>query len=297
MECNKDEARRAMDIAERKVSENDYFGAKKFVNKAQVLYPDLVEADWYRVLGVEPLADDDALKRQYKKLALLLHPDKNRFKGAEGAFKLVSQAWCLLSDKVKRSAYDQKRKLKKAKKPPNPPHNVNQDARGGVDTSARATSDKPKPPKPPKPHKPASSYEHQNVRDYVYPSPKARSYKHAPARTDSFEQVKDNMWFWAKCNRCKTQCQYLAPYCHYKTIHCQNCGQDFIATQTMKPVNYSSSPQQQQQQNRATNKSTNGASSSSSAAQETPQASAKSSATNEETIGAQKWNAQNTYVT
>ncbi|EOA34085.1 hypothetical protein CARUB_v10021586mg [Capsella rubella] len=89
------------------------------------------------------------------------------------------------------------------------------------------------------------------------------------------------MWFWAKCNRCKTQCQYLAPYCHYKSIHCQNYGQDFIATQLMKPVNYSLSPQQQQQQNsaqnKATNKSTNGASSSvrypsSSAAQKIPQA-------------------------
>ncbi|XP_020872600.1 LOW QUALITY PROTEIN: uncharacterized J domain-containing protein C17A3.05c-like [Arabidopsis lyrata subsp. lyrata] len=121
MECNKDEARRAMDIAERKVSENEYTGAKKFVNKAQALYPNLD--------GLKQVLDDEAVKKQYKKLALLLHPDKNKFKAAEGAFKLVSQAWCLLSDKVKRISYDknQKRKSKEAKtvmrKPPTNPKN------------------------------------------------------------------------------------------------------------------------------------------------------------------------------
>ncbi|XP_024004741.1 uncharacterized protein LOC112081919 [Eutrema salsugineum] len=147
MECNRDEAKRALDIAEKKLSDNDYVGAKKFVSKAQNLYPQLDglkqvlvmvdvyisaaskingsvgEADWYGVLGVDPLADDEALKRQYKKLALLLHPDKNMCKGAEGAFKLVLEAWCLLSDKVKRTAYDQKRK--RAKAGSNPPPQVN----------------------------------------------------------------------------------------------------------------------------------------------------------------------------
>ncbi|XP_019089102.1 PREDICTED: dnaJ homolog subfamily B member 12-like [Camelina sativa] len=134
MECNKEEARRAIDMAEKKISENDYDGAKKLVNKAERLYPQLEGlkqvlmtidvyisasnkingvSDWYGVLGVDPSADDEAVKKRYKKLALLLHPDKNRFHGAEGAFKLVLQACDLLSDKVKRSAYDDhKRKSK-----------------------------------------------------------------------------------------------------------------------------------------------------------------------------------------
>ncbi|EOA18464.1 hypothetical protein CARUB_v10007010mg [Capsella rubella] len=143
MECNKDEARRAIDIAEKKVSENDYDGARKFVNKAQRLNPQLEgleqvlmmidvyisasnreggEADWYGVLGVDPLADNEAVKKRYKKLALLLHPDKNRFNVAEGAFKLVSQAWHLLSDKAQRSAYDQKRKSKHGQQKTPKPH-------------------------------------------------------------------------------------------------------------------------------------------------------------------------------
>ncbi|KAJ0239289.1 Uncharacterized protein HA466_0229620 [Hirschfeldia incana] len=134
MECNKDEAIRALDIAKRKVTENDYSGAKTFAVKAQNLYPQLdglkqvlmlidvyisagnkinggQEPDWYGVLGVDPLADDGAVKKQYRKLALLLHPDKNKCEGAEGAFKLVLEAWSLLSDKVKRIAFDQKRRV------------------------------------------------------------------------------------------------------------------------------------------------------------------------------------------
>ncbi|CAL9226082.1 unnamed protein product [Arabidopsis halleri] len=137
MTSNEEEAKKAMDIAEKKLSENDYDGAKTFISKAQDLYPKLDrleqvlmmidvyisatnkingEANWYGILSVDPLADDEAVKKQYKKLALLLHPDKNRFNGAEGAFKLVLQAWDLLSDKDKRTAYDQKRKPKQVKR-------------------------------------------------------------------------------------------------------------------------------------------------------------------------------------
>ena len=135
MECNKEEATKAIKIAERKLSENDYNGAKRFARKAKTLYPTLdgleqistmvdvyisasnktngSESDWYGILGVDPLADEEAVKKQYKKLALLLHPDKNRFNGAEGAFKLVLHAWSLLSDRDERYLYDERRVKKK----------------------------------------------------------------------------------------------------------------------------------------------------------------------------------------
>ncbi|KAK4785747.1 hypothetical protein SAY86_002436 [Trapa natans] len=131
MECNKDEAIRAKQIAEMKFMANDMAGAKKFALKAQSLYPGLegisqmlasldvhVSAenkidglyDWYGILGVSPTADSEAIKKQFKKLALMLHPDKNKYVGADGAFKLVFEAWSVLSDTDKRGAYDMKRK-------------------------------------------------------------------------------------------------------------------------------------------------------------------------------------------
>ncbi|EOA19127.1 hypothetical protein CARUB_v10007796mg, partial [Capsella rubella] len=111
---------------------NDYDGAKSFVNKAQRLYPNLdglkqvsmminvyksasngggdQEADWYKILNVDPLADDEA----------------NKF---DGAFKLVLDAWCLLSDKVKRASYDQRRKPKEFKTQMQKPSKQQQDGK------------------------------------------------------------------------------------------------------------------------------------------------------------------------
>ncbi|KAE8719664.1 hypothetical protein F3Y22_tig00109936pilonHSYRG00123 [Hibiscus syriacus] len=63
------------------------------------------EADWYGILDVNPLADDEAVK-QYRKLALMLHPDKNKSIGAEGAFKLISEAWSLLLQKRQMGFYN-----------------------------------------------------------------------------------------------------------------------------------------------------------------------------------------------
>ncbi|EPQ29669.1 uncharacterized protein PFL1_02889 [Pseudozyma flocculosa PF-1] len=62
--------------------------------------------DFYKVLGVEKTVDDGGIKKAYRKLALQLHPDKNGAPGADEAFKTVSKAFTILSDKDKRAAYD-----------------------------------------------------------------------------------------------------------------------------------------------------------------------------------------------
>jgi DnaJ-class molecular chaperone len=43
------------------------------------------EIDWYGILQVVFTNDDTVIKKQYRKLTLLLHPDKNKFAGAEAA--------------------------------------------------------------------------------------------------------------------------------------------------------------------------------------------------------------------
>lgn len=80
-------------------------------------------ADYYSILGVSKDADDDALKKAYRKLALKWHPDRNpnNKTAAEKKFKEISEAYDILSDKQKRAVYDQygEEGLKAGGAPPN----------------------------------------------------------------------------------------------------------------------------------------------------------------------------------
>ncbi|XP_062182427.1 uncharacterized protein LOC133886669 [Phragmites australis] len=131
VECNREEAFRAREVAVKKMENKDFVGAEKIVLKAQKLFPELEsvsqllticnvhcaaevrvngEKDLYGILQVEEGADEAMIRKQYRKLAFSLHPDKNSYAGAEAAFKLVSEAHSVLCDRAKRSQYDIKRK-------------------------------------------------------------------------------------------------------------------------------------------------------------------------------------------
>ncbi len=63
--------------------------------------------DYYEVLGVDRSADDAAIKKAYRKLAMKYHPDRNPDnKEAEEKFKEIGEAYEVLSDADKRAAYD-----------------------------------------------------------------------------------------------------------------------------------------------------------------------------------------------
>lgn len=63
--------------------------------------------DFYSVLGVEKTADEKAIKKAYRRLAMKYHPDKNPDDpSAEEKFKEATMAYEVLSDANKRSAYD-----------------------------------------------------------------------------------------------------------------------------------------------------------------------------------------------
>ena len=93
MECNKAGALRAKELAEKMLLQRNFGGARILAKKALELYPNLDglpqflatievyissedrvngELDWYRILGVQPLADEETIRRQYRKLALSL---------------------------------------------------------------------------------------------------------------------------------------------------------------------------------------------------------------------------------
>ena len=65
-----------------------------------------IKQDYYEVMGVPRNASDEEIKRGFRKLAKLYHPDRNREPGAEDKFKEINEAYQVLSDHEKRSRYD-----------------------------------------------------------------------------------------------------------------------------------------------------------------------------------------------
>lgn len=63
--------------------------------------------DFYEILGVQKGADQDTIKKAYRKLAMQYHPDKNPGnKEAEDKFKEAASAYEILSNPQKRQQYD-----------------------------------------------------------------------------------------------------------------------------------------------------------------------------------------------
>ncbi|XWS61301.1 hypothetical protein CRYUN_Cryun07bG0114300 [Craigia yunnanensis] len=259
MECNKDEAFRAKEIAERKVTEKDYAGAKKFALKAQSLYPGLDgisqilttldvyisaenkvsgETDWYGVLGVNPSADDEVVRKQYRKLAMMLHPDKNKSVGADGAFKLVSEAWSLLSDKTKRLTYNQKINFR------------------GTQQKFRTQSGVSSIP-------PRSNGSHSSSSN-ITSNAKSQNSNSRVGQTSFASSNKKPATFWTVCNRCKTQYEYLRIYLNH-TLLCPSCHEAFLALEKAPPPNWSTQQKQASWHHAANNNPFNHGTNSSSA--------------------------------
>ncbi len=67
----------------------------------------MVDIDYYEVLEVDRNASFEEIKKAYRKLALKYHPDRNPGnKEAEEKFKLINEAYQVLSDEEKRALYD-----------------------------------------------------------------------------------------------------------------------------------------------------------------------------------------------
>lgn len=208
MESNKDEARRAKEMAEKKFQAKDLQGAKRLAIKAQQMYPSLEglshmmavldvhitaqnrlangKLDWYAILQIDFGAEEGAIKKQYRKLAFTLHPDKNKSLGAEEAFKLVGEACRVLSDKATRSAYD-----------------------------LGHTAQNPKPSSPQKSGKKRSRKPRQSNVVPPYSSSTATNDKVVPT-------------FWTMCPCCALRYEFSIEYAD-RYIYCPNSHKPFMA--------------------------------------------------------------------
>ncbi|OXB52823.1 hypothetical protein ASZ78_008628, partial [Callipepla squamata] len=67
------------------------------------------ELNPFEALGVEVTASDAELRKAYRRLAVLVHPDKSEHPRAEEAFKVLRAAWDIVSSPEKRKEYEIKR--------------------------------------------------------------------------------------------------------------------------------------------------------------------------------------------
>ena len=89
--------------------------------------------DYYKILGVTAKTPKNELKKKYRELAKKYHPDSNEgSKEAEDKFKIVSEAYEILSDSKKRKEYDRQRNYRKQSRPrPSSQPNWAQEPPGG----------------------------------------------------------------------------------------------------------------------------------------------------------------------
>lgn len=55
----------------------------------------------FSILGVPPDSSQEQIRKHYKKIAVLVHPDKNKQAGAEEAFKVLQRAFELIGEPVR----------------------------------------------------------------------------------------------------------------------------------------------------------------------------------------------------
>jgi DnaJ-class molecular chaperone len=69
------------------------------------------DKDYYKILGVDEKANEDEIKKAYRKMSMLHHPDKNgNTEESKQRFQELNNAYAALSDANKRRTYDMMRR-------------------------------------------------------------------------------------------------------------------------------------------------------------------------------------------
>ncbi|KAL1802851.1 hypothetical protein DCAR_0934505 [Daucus carota subsp. sativus] len=123
------ESLRWLGIAEKLLTNNDLIGSKTFATRARESDPTLHQPDqilaiidtliaaetqvsvnnldWYAILQLARRThDSELIATQYHRLAVLLNPNSNKFALSEHAYKLVTEAWLVLSNPSRKFHFD-----------------------------------------------------------------------------------------------------------------------------------------------------------------------------------------------
>jgi hypothetical protein len=107
--------------------------------------------DYYALLGLATDADDDAIRRAWRRLALEWHPDRAG-PGTTHTFQRLSRAYAVISDPAERAAYDKRRGITRRAQPAPPPASAaapgHADAPAGERAHAGASTREPAPDAP-----------------------------------------------------------------------------------------------------------------------------------------------------
>uniref|UniRef100_A0A7N0UNL2 J domain-containing protein n=1 Tax=Kalanchoe fedtschenkoi TaxID=63787 RepID=A0A7N0UNL2_KALFE len=247
MDGTQEEAIRTRKMAERKLQRKDYAGAQRIALRAQQIFPELEnitrilavcyvhcaseqkiagdELDWYGILQIEQTADASLIKKQYRKLALLLHPDKNKYSGAESAFKLIGEAQRVLSDPVQRLRYDTKRRAGVGSKSVFNPQKKTRNSSTGTQRVSQSVTRRHTMPLP------TDMNSHQEPRQSTQPRPSSNH--NTSFSTCPYCKMRHQVSIPNSCHSCKKPFVSQETYTQTKTRVDQSaCGEQDFPSQT-----------------------------------------------------------------
>ncbi|KAG5548454.1 hypothetical protein RHGRI_013962 [Rhododendron griersonianum] len=249
---NRAEADRWLLIAEKLLAGRDLVGSKTFAIRARDSDPTRLDSadqilavadtliagekrlnhdqqlDWYSILQLagRHTADPDLVASHYRRLALLLNPQRNRLPFADHAMKLVSDAWSVLSNPTRKALYDNDIVLDNNNDDNNNnnsnystnehPHSQQQDDAAVRRSSRNSNSSKTR----------ARTVAEEIGNPSDNPSDNA-----GDNRSESHDV---NYNFWTACPYCYNMYEYPGVYVDC-SLRCQNCRRAFHGTKIMAP--------------------------------------------------------------
>ncbi|CAL5213581.1 unnamed protein product [Lathyrus oleraceus] len=256
---NRPEAERWLYTANKLLSARDLHGARSFAIRARESDPtfdasELLLAvidtllagesrindhhrDWYGILQILRYTTNiDHIANQYRRLALLLDPNRNPFAFSGHAFSLVHDAWSVLSNSAKKAMYDSDLRLLTTPPVPPQPQPQPQPPPQPVPQYQQSPTHNTTPKKIPRPRDGVSAgagatepIRQTPNRDPCEPAESTRQ-----TRTASAAETEGNISFWTLCPYCYVYYEYPKGY-EECTLRCQSCKRGFHAVVIRSP--------------------------------------------------------------